>query len=327
MTIMACRDSHRNITLSAFHSILTSETLLSVAGPDAATFLQGQLTCDVSEVDAVTARLGAYCNPQGRMVCDFLLSQAGDQRYLLRLRAANAAHTRDTLGKYIVFSKAELAQVDDTARIVAVWGDDARDTIAESLGGAPETPLGCWHGEGASVVQLPGETPAFECYLEGADAAGRADALVAATEAGSQDTWEVIQHSAGLGRVEAANADEFIPQMLNYDLTGHVSFTKGCYTGQEVVARMHYRGKPKRRMYRATLAAGEAVAGDALHASSSAQSVGNVAGAAALPDGGQSLLVVATADGVEAGLHLDSAEGQQLQIEPLPYSLTGDDDA
>jgi folate-binding Fe-S cluster repair protein YgfZ len=112
--------------------------------------------------------------------------------------------------------------------------------------------------------------------------------------------------------------------MLNYDLTGHVSFTKGCYTGQEVVARMHYRGKPKRRLYRAQLAQGQASPGDALYADSSAQSVGNVAGAADTGDGGQSLLVVATADGASAGLHLDGIDGPTLLLQPLPYSLDPD---
>ncbi len=310
--------------MSAFHATLTNETLLAVVGPDAATFLQGQLTCDVTEVSAITTRLGAYCNPQGRMVCDFLLSSVDTEHFNLRLRADNADHAAATLGKYIVFSKADIIPAAPEGQIIGIWGENSAETIAQALGGVPSEPLGCWRRDGVTVVRLPGDTLAFECYLQGAESDQLAALLAETTQAATTADWEGLQHVEGLGRVEAANAEEFIPQMLNYDLTGHVSFTKGCYTGQEVVARMHYRGKSKRRLYRALLAGGKAVPGDSVYASSSAQSVGNVAGAASMADRRQSLLVVATADGALAGLHLGAVDGPELALQPLPYPLEPD---
>ena len=113
----------------------------------------------------------------------------------------------------------------------------------------------------------------------------------------------------------------FIPQMLNFQATGALSFTKGCYTGQEVVARMQYRGKLKRRMYRAQLPANKARPGDTLHHEGSEQSIGNIANAVARNDGSSEVLAVITNRDVEAGNTITTAQGEALELLPLPYSI------
>ena len=300
---------------------LEQEALLHIAGPDSLTFLQGQTTCDTRNLDSSHALPGVYCTPKGRVVCDFLLSQLGEEHYALRLRRDIRAGSAATFGKYIIFSKAELDAGRDDWQVLACWGEDAGRALSDIFGATPAERFGASCGDGFVVVQLDEDGRQFECYL---DSANKPELLAQMGEIMQQSTeeqWQALQIGSGIGRIEAATVEAFIPQMLNYDLTGHISFTKGCYTGQEVVARLHYLGKPKRRMYLAELSGSEPpTAGTPLFSSDTGQSVGNVVNSA-VADGQLIGLVVATADGVENGLHLGAVEGPALTIGELPYSL------
>lgn len=310
--------------MSCHLSPLDHEALLLISGPDSLTFLQGQTTCDTREVTAQQAVPGAYCTAQGRVVCDFLLSQLGDEQFALRLRRDTLATSADTFAKYIIFSKAELNTGDSHYQLFGCWGESAAETLTSVFGEVAQTPHGCCSGEGYLVIALDPQQQQFECYIDTRQHAELADQLAALTTAAPEAAWQALDITAGRGRVEAATSGEFIPQMLNYDLTGTVNFTKGCYTGQEVVARMHYRGKPKRRMYRALLTGDQApAAGTALYTPENAQAVGTVANSTAV-DGQVSLLVVATEGGVAGGLHVAAADGSLLTLADLPYSLTAD---
>jgi folate-binding protein YgfZ len=311
--------------LSTYYAPLQLESLLHISGPDTLTFLQGQLTCDTRGLDESGARTGAYCTPQGRVVCDFLLGRLGEEHYALRLRRDIRATAAATLGKYIVFSKAELDAERDDWQVLGIWGEDSAATLAELFGAAPEAQLGDVRGDGFVLVQTDAEGTGFECYLDASARPDLLEVLDSRLQLSGEEDWRCRQIRSGIGRIEAATTGEFIPQMLNYDLTGHISFNKGCYTGQEVVARLHYRGKPKRRMYLATLAsAGEATAGAPLYSQSGAQGVGNVVNSAPDPEGNTLLLAVATADGAAAGLHLGASDGPLLDLLELPYSLGED---
>ncbi|MCB1733271.1 MAG: tRNA-modifying protein YgfZ, partial [Halieaceae bacterium] len=166
----------------------------------------------------------------------------------------------------------------------------------------------------------------FECLLQGAQAGTLLDRLQQDASPAARTAWEASLIRAGVPRIAAATSGEFIPQMLNYDLTGQVSFSKGCYTGQEVIARMHYRGKPKRRLYLASLTQGELAGGDppapglALY-SAGEQSVGTVVNAAQGEGGQWQLLVTATREGATGGLHLASPAGPRLALGELPYPV------
>ena len=309
--------------MNCCYAPLDKEALLHISGPDALTFLQGQVTCDTRGLEDSGARAGAYCTPQGRVVSDFLLANLGGQHFALRLRRDTRAAAAATFGKYIIFSKAELDAERDDWRVLACWGPDSGNVLGDLLGAVPGERYGDVRGEGFVLVQVDEDGEEFECYL---DAAAREDLLQLIDEKmarGREEQWRCRQLRSGIGRIEEATSGEFIPQMLNYDLVGHVSFNKGCYTGQEVVARMHYRGKPKRRMYLA--AAPEApAAGTPLFSGGASQSVGNVVNSAVDGEAGALALVVATADGVEGGLRLGAPEGPALQMLELPYPLETD---
>ncbi len=306
--------------MSTFYTTLEQESLLHITGPDSATFLQGQTSCDTRQLDASTALPGVYCTPQGRVVCDFLLCEAAQDHCLLRMRRDIRHHACETFAKYIIFSKAELSETDDW-QLLACWGSGAADSLARVFGAAPAGRYGSLRGDDFLLVQVDSEACQFECYLRNGGAAAWSEKLADGALRANENSWRILQLRNGVGRIEAATIEEFIPQMLNYDLTGHINFNKGCYTGQEVVARLHYRGKSKRRMYLASSAAGPAPAGTALHSPAAQQSVGNVVNSASGEDGTGLALVVATAEGHSAGLHLESADGPLLTPEDLPYSL------
>ena len=303
---------------------LPQEALLHIAGRDSLTFLQGQTTCDTRNVDPGHALPGAYCTPQGRVVCDFLLSQLAEDHYAMRLRRDIRASSSTTFGKYIIFSKAKLDAERDDWQILACWGPDAAQALNTIFGKTPTERWAASSGDGFVIVQVDEKGEQFECYINDHAEPALTGQLGETMQLSDESQWQAAQLASGIGRIEAATVEEFIPQMLNYDLTGHISFDKGCYTGQEVVARLHYRGKPKRRLYLAEWPGSEPVtAGTPLFSAGTEQSVGNVVNSA-VNDGLVAGLVVATATGVENGLHVGASDGSTLSIGKLPYSIQAD---
>ena len=231
-------------------------------------------------------------------------------------------HSASIFSKYIIFSKAELSTEQGEWQISGVWGDGARELLISLFGSAPGAQYETIGGKGFSAVQLDSAAQEFECYIDTSQCSELQQQLVAGAQLETSEApWQILQIKHGIARLEKPTAEEFIPQMLNYDLTGHISFDKGCYTGQEVVARLHYRGKPKRRCYIATLPAQLCpAAGSPLYTANSSQSVGNIVNCARA-DGDCMTLLVATAGGVEQGLLLGASDGPSLTLGELPYSI------
>lgn len=306
--------------MNGYFSVLADEALLHLSGPDALKFLQGQATCDTRAVDAQRSAPGACCTPQGRVYCDFLLVQLAPEHYALRLRRDIRADTAARLGKYIVFSKAKLDADRDDWQVAAAWGDAAGAAIATVFGARPAERFAAISGDGYAVVQTDSQGLAFECMLRADSNWG--ERLAGALAGAAEQDWQRQQIVAGVARVEAATVEEFVPQALNYDLTGHISFNKGCYTGQEVVARLHYRGKSKRRAYVAEVAGAAAAAGASLFTGDGGQSAGEIVNCA----GGDPALalVSTTAEAVASGLRLGSPQGPALRLSPPPYPLPVD---
>ena len=310
--------------VSSHYTILDDEALLTIIGPDSLTFLQGQTTCDTRTVDASHAIPGAYCTPKGRVVCDFLLCEIAENHYALRLRRDILDSSAAVFGKYIVFSKAELQPENQDWKVFACWGDDVGTALHDALGApAVETVSGEQYtsscGDGFVLVQVDGEGTQFECYINTANHPELVEQLASAMSPGDVNTWRSLQVEQGVARIEAATVEAFIPQMLNYDLTGHIDFTKGCYTGQEVVARMHYRGKSKRRLFRATMTENvELHAGTPLYHNESSQSAGTVVNSALGGDGLPIALVVAPAAAKEKVMRIGDQNGSNLFLDISP---------
>jgi folate-binding protein YgfZ len=306
--------------LSNFYAPLEQDALLHISGPDALKFLQGQVTCDTRKIDSTHAVPGAYCTPQGRTVCDFLLCELGPEHIALRMRRDLREHSAAVFGKYIIFSKAQVQPQREDWLSLAFWGSDSAASLNTLFGQLPQRQYDCCSGAGFVLIQVDENARQFECFINPSLCATSLQDIANAMQPGHEPDWQALQIAAGIGRIEAATTEEFIPQMLNYDLTGHISFDKGCYTGQEVVARLHYRGKSKRRMY-LTVLPEVATAGDALYSSDSAQSVGNVVNVAASSGGQLRALVIATVSRSGKNLHLGSEQGPTLTLSPPPYNL------
>ncbi len=304
---------------------LDHEALLHIKGPDATRFLQGQVTCDTGRLSEHQAMPGAYCTPQGRVICDFLLSAHAEEHVTLRLRQSVLPTSASALGKYIVFSRADLDQAQTGWRICGCWGDGARAVLDDLLPGVPDGEWQSSSGTGYTVVALPGNR--FECYFHGAQGEALHRALEARAHTAPVARWLALEVRSGIARVEGETSGMFVPQMLNYDLTGHISFDKGCYTGQEVVARLHYRGTPKRRLYLASGPAGHfPEPGAALYQKGSSQATGNVVNATADEDAPGQVLILTTATvaTVDQGVSLQADSDTGLHLARHPYMPVDD---
>ncbi len=313
--------------MTCYYAKLDHEALLHLQGPDAKSFLQGQATCDTRKLTTGTALPGTYCSVKGRVVCDFLLYALAEDHLLLRMRRNIRATSAALFAKYIVFSRARLEAEREDWQVLACWGPAAADQLRDLFGTIPGIKYGASGGEGFALVQMDDAGQQFECYLEKTAATALLPRLEGRVQAATEADWQALQIASGIARIEANTTEAFIPQMLNYDVTGHISFNKGCYTGQEVVARMHYRGTAKRRLYRAEIAltdlpAGQQVAtGDPLYSGGSAQALGNIINSVVTADGRWLLLVTATLENTEAGLHLVDANGPLLRTGAAPYPI------
>ena len=306
---------------------LNSEALLHISGPDTLTFLQGQTSCDTRELSPEHALPGIYCTPKGRTVCDFLLCELGEDHFALRLRREIRPSSAAAFGKYIIFSKATLEDNRDDWTVIGIWGNDARSVLSGLFGTVPEQRYRATGGEGFLLVQVDDAGDSYECYLRKDRAASITSGLRSEAQESDEAHWECAQIPGGVVRITEALIEEFVPQTLNYDLTGHISFKKGCYTGQEVVARLHYRGTPKRRTFLGTVPTSILCKpGNLVYASGSDKAIGSVVNCAKGTDTHQLLLEAVTA-AVPQGLHIDSEQGADVQLEKLPYVTTSEQES
>ncbi|MFK3797741.1 MULTISPECIES: YgfZ/GcvT domain-containing protein [unclassified Pseudomonas] len=302
---------------SAFFCPLSHEGVLAVRGVDASKFLQGQLTCNMDYLSDAKATLGARCTQKGRMQSSFRILLEGDGVVLAMASELIDLQLLD-LRKYAVFSKSKLT---DESASWARFGLNHADAALTSLG-----------------LELPADTDAVartqdliairvsparaELWVRADQADEINSRLAAVVPEGSLNDWLLGQIRAGIGQVFAQTREEFIPQMINLQAVGGVSFRKGCYTGQEIVARMQYLGKLKRRQYRLSLQGNDVPEpGVELFSPVHASSVGNVVLAASAGSNIE-LLAVLQADAVEDGnIHLGAPDGPALQLSELPYTL------
>jgi folate-binding protein YgfZ len=217
---------------------LTHLAALTVSGKDSAKLLQGQITCNINDINESNSSLGAICNPKGRAIATFLLVKKADA-YLLVLPFEMLETVKKRLQMFVLRSEVKISDCSDELCLIGVCGlgNKSQAFVAENL-------------QGISFINLPGSMGrkmiiadaenAMRFWSEQVDAKGFRKA--------SSGEWRYLDIVSGIPWVTTATSEEFIPQMLNLDKLGGISFNKGCYTGQEIVARTHYLGKAKREM-------------------------------------------------------------------------------
>lgn len=287
--------------------------LIRAAGPDAAGFLHNLMTNDINGIGPDQARLAGFCTPKGRLLALFLVWREGDDYWLMLPREILPAMLKK-LSMFVLRSKVKLS--DATAERVLV-GVSPTPTFAAAL---PR--LGVAAIEGGQCLRLDDRRALLVLAPEAAFA--RWQALSAGSRPVGLAAWQWLEIAAGQPRVVAATQEAFVPQMLNLEApaVAGLSFSKGCYPGQEIVARTQYIGKVKRRTYRARLA--EAVApGTHVYAPETGdQHCGAVVSIAPSPDGGHEALVSLQISAVEGGeVHVGTPDGPRLEFLALPYEL------
>jgi len=268
--------------------------LIEARGADVAPFLQGQLSNDVLKVGASQAQLSSHNSPKGRMLAVLHVLRDGDG-FLLELHRSLLDATLKRLRMYVLRSKVTLAEAADRA-LLGVAGADAAARLAGLGLAVPVLPLAVAWSDGVAVMRRLGDAPRFSVLAPPARLAQLHQQLAAAPA--GEDDWKRLDIEAGIPTVYPETQDHFVAQMCNLDALGGISFDKGCYTGQEIIARVHYRGAVKRHMSRvltpqASIAPGSSFAMPDGRA-------GEVVDAAPHPGGGSVALVVATASPLSA---------------------------
>ncbi len=289
--------------------------VIRATGNDAAAFLQGQLTQDVLRLDAGSVRLAGYCTAKGRLLATFLIWRRGPAEFLLACSADLLPAVLKRLKMFVLRAK---CQLEDASAEWPLWGL-AGDAALAALGSA--APAAAWQrvapDEGRELLRLDDVQGVPRWLFAG----GEPPALPAL----APEAWAWLEVQSAVPRIVAATVEQFVPQMVNLELVDGVNFQKGCYPGQEIVARSQYRGTLKRRAYLFDADAAAAAGQDLYAADDPAQPAGMVVAAAPSPDGAGAWAVLAEtkiaalADGV--ALHLGAADGPALRPAALPYAI------
>ena len=300
---------------------LTHLGVIRAVGEDAVTFLQGQLTQDVAQLDLAHARLAAFCNAKGRMQASFVLFKRSPEEVLLICSRDILAATLKRLSMFVMRAKAKLSDASSEFSLYGVTG-----SAIESIAGSAHATWGKVDFEVSNLVFLypaAGQPRALLCAPAGSPPQGNPIDV---------GLWHWLEVQSGIAMITQPIFEAFVPQMLNYESVGGVNFKKGCYPGQEIVARSQFRGTLKRRAYLVHTDRAPAVGQEVFHAHDTDQPCGLVAAAAANPGGGFDAIVSMQASVAadtqahpdEQRLTLGSATGASLTLLPLPYALLED---
>ncbi len=295
---------------------LSHNALLEVSGDDAAAFLHAQFTNDVQALEPEASQWNGWCSAKGRLLATFLLARHGEEYFIL-LPAEIAAPIAKRLAMFVLRAKVKIADAGAQYARFGIAGPGAAARIEARFGSLP-APLRVAGKDGAFAIALDAER-----YVALVPAAS-ADAFRASFPGewrGAEDQWEWLSVQAGVPTIVAATQDAFVPQMANFELVGGVSFKKGCYPGQEIVARTQYRGILKRRMALAHVGGSDRPQpGQSVYSSAfPGQAAGTIVNAAPAPGGGFDALVVAQVESLARGdLRWNASDGPQLEIRSHP---------
>ncbi|MGK5080133.1 CAF17-like 4Fe-4S cluster assembly/insertion protein YgfZ [Janthinobacterium sp. HLX7-2] len=329
-------DFGQSLTLAqlqeGFVAAITDQGLIGVNGDDAASFLHGQLTNDVEHLGQEQVRLAGYCTPKGRLLASFLMWRNATTIYLQLPRSIQPA-IQKRLQMFVLRAKAKLhdAFADEANQVVlGLGGRQANAALSAWFPTLPATPFSKVEHALGTLLRVADAfgAPRYEWLTSAATARDVWPQLVESLAKGGNDAWRLSEIHAGIPQINAATQEQFVPQMVNFELLGGVNFKKGCYPGQEIVARSQYLGKLKRRTTLVSIADQSAVAGGELFAVNDPdQPCGMVVNAAPNGAGGIDALVELKLGAIEQGssdagaVCYGSAQGASVHFLSMPYVL------
>jgi tRNA-modifying protein YgfZ len=309
-----------------FVAPVTDLGLIGVSGDDAASFLHSQLTNDVEHLAPGAARLAGYCTPKGRLQASFLMWRDTESIYLQLPRELQAP-LQKRLSMFVLRAKAKLrdATLDpQRAVVLGLGGAQAGAALRAQLGDLPAAPYAVLDHALGTVIRLADAfgAPRYQWLTSVETAVATLPALAETLALGGNVAWQLAAIHAGVPQITQKTQEQFVPQMVNMELLGAVNFKKGCYPGQEIVARSQYLGKLKRRTALATIDNPAARAGDEVFSRlDPEQPSGMVVNAAMNGAGGADALVEIKLAAMQDEIRLGSSAGAPVKFLAMPYPL------
>lgn len=292
-----------------------------VSGEDATTFLQGQFSNDITNVTSSDAQLTSYCTPKGRMLATLQICQF-HSNYFLILSADIAEEVIKRLQMFVMRSKVDISLADKYS-ITGICHDPSAVVLNSINLDTPADEYKCTTNESAICINIPGIQPRY-MLIANKDAESKVTELDSETiQVFSHDYWKWLDILSGTPTINKSTQEAFVPQMANLELIDGVSFSKGCYPGQEIVARLHYIGNANRRMFRVHCQdAGNIKDGDDIYTKEGSQSIGKVLSVIHHEDQTADALAVIRLEAVKQNqLVIGSSSGSPLEIKGLPYEV------
>lgn len=299
---------------------LTGLGMLTFNGGQPDKLLQGQVTCDIRQLTEKRALFGSYCSIKGRMQSSFeAIRRSPDSIQLLMARSC-IEPTAAQLSKFVPFFRTQMQDDSDHWVALGITGKETPALIKARLGGWPEQTYE-WHSldETGFIMRLPGQKPRALVMVPVTQAQAIWQQLASSIRPVGEPVWTLLEIQSGIVHVTDSLADQFLPQMLNYQALGAVNFKKGCYSGQEVVARAQFRGQVKKRLYRAQLSGQEQPDRLAEVVNQTGRKVGQIVRAAPDAHGQIQALLVLNTTAEDDELALAAAPQNSLNLLKLPY--------
>jgi hypothetical protein len=293
--------------------------LLEISGEDALTFLQGQVTNDAKLLTGNHAHYTGYCSAKGRLLALFFAFTYNNQLYL-ELNNKLIEPIAKRLKMYVLRAKVNINNVSDSTVRVGLSGHKIPDLLTQFFAKIPQSAFESASAVNITLIRLPGETPRFEIICDTDRAKEIWQTLKKHCKPVGKPCWEWLEIQAGIPDIYPNTQEEFVPQMVNLDLLEAINFKKGCYTGQEIVARTHYLGKVKRRTHLAHInTSTPPQAGDDI-VNLSGEVIGKIVRSAPAPSDGYDVLAEVRLESLENGTV--NWQGIELKINQLPYKLS-----
>ncbi len=222
--------------------------LIAVSGAEAETFLQNQLSSDLKDLEKYGWLLSAWCLPNGRVLSNFILYQKGESYHLI-LPSMLKEKIMQRLTMYVLRSDVKITDISDDYAVFGLYGLNTENIIDQVNDNIEERGQRLLQGEHHSIIKIWGDIPRLMLTISMEKLKLFMNRMLMGYKESDRRTWSLLDIESGLPWIIPATSETFLPQMLNLDITGGLSFQKGCYPGQEVIARLHYRGELKKRLF------------------------------------------------------------------------------
>jgi len=304
----------------AYVTDLSNYSSLTLCGADASQFLQGQLTCNMDHLSAEQGLAGAYCTPKGSVIANFDVLQF-ENNIVLHMAADVAESVHNALAKYIVFSKAELHHQKHNWVRLGLWGDSAHAAL-QKITQVPTGERQLSYFDDGFVFCANVEQQRFVIYCQPEAAMDLWLQLAKDACPASTAMWEVSQIKDGMIYVNQESSQHYVPQMLNLQEMGAINFQKGCYTGQEIVARMQYLGKLKRHLYIGRITSPTALQIGMQIDASGRPNIGRITSLAQVAaEHYWFTAVINIKEAENESLCVADIDNSMIELEPLPYDI------